>query len=74
MDAVQELLHKALAEAAQLSNRSTGELCLEIGGRLPAGTQIRITAKGVRVTHSEYHDRLVSAEKIDASLKNRLTV
>lgn len=54
-----------------LSELSSGELALELNRRMAQGVALRITSKGVRVTHSKYLDRLCSAEAInDALLMN----
>ncbi|WP_018609532.1 hypothetical protein [Uliginosibacterium gangwonense] len=66
---VESQIKKLLAQAAQ--GRSTGELCMEVVGRLPPGTQIRITHAGVRVTHSRYIDKLSTPAAIDTAL-NRM--
>lgn len=52
---------------------SSGELALELNRRLAQGQAIRITTKGVRVTHSKYLDRLCSADAIDNALRGQLT-
>ena len=47
---------------------STGALATEIASRLDKGVSIRITSKGVRVTHSQYIDSLNDAPSIDKAL------
>lgn len=54
---------------------STGDLCMMISDRLDPGVQIRITQRGVRVTHSRYIDKMSTASEIDKALsQNRFTL
>jgi len=65
---IEDQIKQLVANAAQV--QSTGELCMAITSRLPPGTQIRITSRGVRVTHSKYIDKLGTAQAIDFALTN----
>lgn len=61
-----ELIRKANNPA----NLGTGEMAAEIACRLDPGVAIRITSKGVRVTHSKYCDNLNDPAAIDKALRN----
>lgn len=66
---IKELVDKAS------TTMSTGDLCMMIADQLEPGVQIRITQRGVRVTHSRYIDKLGSASEIDEALsQNRLAL
>lgn len=55
-----------------LSSATVGELCMQISEMLPSNTQIRITHKGVRVTHSAYFDKLRAANDIDDAVSRNI--
>jgi hypothetical protein len=63
------LLEAALEAAKNPPKKSIGDLCLEIANQLPAGTAIRVTNKGIRVTNSRYFDRLRTPTDINAAIK-----
>ena len=68
MNAASAKIHQLLVEASDLSQRTTGELAMELHRRMGKITALRITAKGVRVTHSRYIDALGTAKAVDDAL------
>lgn len=62
---------KAILDETSLTQRSSGELALELAKRLKPMTQIRITSREVRVTHHAYLDNLIRPEEIDNALANQ---
>lgn len=64
----QTQLKELLDELTSAATFTTGELALEIARRLEPGVTMRVTRKGVRVTHSKYYDSLSTPEAIDDAL------
>jgi CTP-dependent riboflavin kinase len=59
-----------VAKAQVLRTLSSGELAEELHRRAHKGTDIKITRKGVRVSHSHYFDELRDAASIDRAIQN----
>lgn len=72
-DPVFKMLEKAINDAKDLKQRTTGELIEEVRGRLPWGTIVTVKQTKSRVTHRHYMDNLTTAQQIDEALQYRLT-
>jgi len=57
-----------IARTNSPASLSTGDMAVEIARRLEPGVSVRITSKGVRVTHSRYVDNLNDPSSIDDAL------
>ena len=73
MSDLKKYLKQAILEAEkkyELSHFSSGELANELRTRLAGQPlhELKITAKGTRVTHRDFIDKLMSAKDIDTAL------
>ena len=57
-----------VAKAQAIQSASSGDLAIELARRLDKGTSIKLTSKGVRVTHSAYLENLTDSESINRAL------
>jgi len=71
VNTIEAIISNAVEAAQQLKTKSTGELCMDIVSRLEPGTAIRITSRGVRVTHAHYIDKLGSADSVNEAINRK---
>lgn len=68
MNSVQTLAEQRALLEINLHSYTSGELAIALRTRATKGLAIRITHNGVRVTHSNYFDKLSTPEAIDQAL------
>ena len=68
MNTIHKIIERAVSEASQLSNHSSGELLMEVSRRLPPNAEIKLYRGKMRVQHSFHCDDLFTADAVDAAL------